>query len=134
MELNKKYLINIYEKYTDLKNSGKNTKDFDNNDLWKIFEYFTCIKLAEEDKRPFYEYDDIDPEFKEENKMTRNDTGIDCCDLIDTIVQCKLRADTLTLKECATFFASQTTYHETKKEYMIRWKKLVIARNEGCIF
>ena len=39
--------------------------------------------------------------------MSKNDTGIDCCDLIDTIVQCKLRknGNSLCLKECATFFA-----------------------------
>ncbi len=32
-KLNEKYAINIFEKYTDLKQSGKNNKDFDNNDL-----------------------------------------------------------------------------------------------------
>ena len=38
------YAINIYERYGDLKNSNKT--EFDNNDLWKIFEYFICIKLT----------------------------------------------------------------------------------------
>lgn len=56
----------------------------------------------------FLEYNDIDPDFKEKNRMSRNDTGIDCCDMDDTIVQCKLRTVSLTLKECSTFFASQT--------------------------
>ena len=39
-EHNNKYLINIYEKYSDLKNSEK--KEFNNNDLWKIFEYYSA--------------------------------------------------------------------------------------------
>ena len=30
-----KYIINIFERYTDLKKSNK--KELDNNDLWKIF-------------------------------------------------------------------------------------------------
>lgn len=109
---NEKYVIDIFEKYTDLKNSGKKVEDFDNNDLWKIFEYYSCIQLSKEYKRNFYEYDDIDPDFKEKNQMTRDDTGIDCCDLIDTIVQCKLRKDTLTWKECSTFFGSQNLFCE----------------------
>ena len=75
MEHYNKYIINIFERYKDLKNSKK--ESFDNNDLCKIFEYYSCIKLSEEYKKPFYEYNDIDPTFKELNKMTRNDTGID---------------------------------------------------------
>ncbi len=96
------YLINIFERYTDLKKSNKS--EYDNYDLSKIFEYYSCIKLSEEYNKPFYEYNDIDPTFKEINKMSRNDTGIDCCDLIDTIVQCKVRTNKLTWKECSTFF------------------------------
>ena len=89
MNINNKYLIDIYERYTNLKKSNKS--EFDNNDLCKIFEYYTCIELSKEYNKPFYEYDDIDPTFKELNYMSRNDTGIDCCDLHNTIVQCKLR-------------------------------------------
>ena len=99
------YLINIYERYLDIKKSNK--QDISNNDLWKIFEYFSCIKLTEEYNKQFYEYNDIEPNFKELNKMSRNDTGIDCCDLESIIVQCKLRKDTLTWTDCATFFGSQ---------------------------
>ena len=73
------YNIYIYEKYKELKDSGKIV---DNNDLWKIFEWFSCIKLTEKHKRTFYEYSDIDPTFKEDNQMSQNDTGIDCCDLL----------------------------------------------------
>lgn len=130
MQINEKYVIDIYERYSDLKKSKK--EDYDYNDLWKIFEYFSCIKLTNEFGKQFYEYDDISPNFKEENNLTKNDTGIDCCDLIDTIVQCKLRSDTLTLKECATFFASQNIYCNKEKKYMIRWDNLVITRNDKC--
>jgi len=125
------YKNHIYNRFKDLLRAKK-IEDLDNNDLCKIFEYFTCIKLTEEYKTAFYEYADINPEFKELNQMTRNDTGIDCSNLIDTIVQCKLRKDTLTWKECSTFFASQNLYNEELNETIVRWKKLIIARNSEC--
>ena len=131
MEHTTKYLNNIFQRYTNLKKSNKQI--FDNNDLCKIFEFYTCIKLSEELKRPVYEYDDIDPIFKELNKMTRNDTGIDCCDLIDTIIQCKLRKNTLTWYDCATFFGSQVIFDKELKKQIIRWNNLIIARNNDCI-
>ena len=126
------YKIKIYEKYNDLIKASKNIKDLDNNDLWKIFEWFTCIRLSQEHKRTFLEYDDIEPDFKEKNNMSRNDTGIDACDLNDTIVQCKLRKDTLTLKDCATFFASQNVYDEQLDKTVVKWNKLIVARNADC--
>ena len=130
MEYYNKYIINIFERYTDLKQSKK--EDFDNNDLWKIFEYYSCIKLSEEYKNTFYEYDDIDPNFKELNKMSRNDTGIDCSDLLNTIVQCKLRKNTLNWKECSTFFGSQVIFSNELKKPIVRWEKLIITRNNDC--
>jgi hypothetical protein len=36
-----------------MKKSNKCIEDFDNNDLWKIFEYFTCVKLSNEYKEYF---------------------------------------------------------------------------------
>ena len=128
--LNNKYIINIYERYLDLKNSNK--LEFDNNDLWKIFEYYSCLKLSEEYKKPFYEYDDIDPTFKEINKMSRNDTGIDLSDLDKIIVQCKLRKNTLTWKECSTFFGSQNIFNKELNKAFIRWENLIITRNNDC--
>ena len=44
MEHYNKYIINIFERYTDLKNSNK--QDFDNNDLWKIFDEASESPLA----------------------------------------------------------------------------------------
>jgi superfamily II DNA or RNA helicase len=129
--LNNKYTINIYERYLDLKKSNKS--ELDNNDLWKIFEYYSCLNLSEEYKKPFYEYDDIVPTFKELNKMSRNDTGIDLSDLDKTIVQCKLRKNTLTWKECSTFFGSQVTFNKELNKAVVRWEKLIITRNNDCV-
>jgi superfamily II DNA or RNA helicase len=128
--MNNIYKINIYEKFLDLKQSKKDINQYDNNDLWKIFEWYSCIRLKEEFNTQFYEYDDIDPDFKEVNKMSRNDTGIDASNLTDTIVQCKLRKDTLNWKDCSTFFGSQNIFSDELNETIIRWKKLIITRNE----
>jgi len=125
------YLINIFERYTDLKKSNK--QDLDNYDLCKIFEYYTCIKLSEEYQKCFYEYNDIDPNFKELNNMSHNDTGIDCCDLLNTIVQCKLRSKTLTWGECGTFFGSQNIFSQELGKTIVRWDNLIIARNSDCV-
>ena len=76
----------IHNRYNDLLLSNK---EIDNYDLAKIFEYYSCIQLSKKYNQVFYEYNDIDPTFKEDNKMSRTDTGIDCSNLIDTIVQCK---------------------------------------------
>ena len=51
--------------------------------------------------------------------------------LIDTFGQCKLRDNTLSWKECSTFFASQNVYCEEKDETIIKWKKLIITRNQN---
>ena len=68
------YKTYIYKRYLELLNSGIQPSDLNNNDLWKIFEWFSCIKLSEEYKTMFYHYDDIDSEFKENNKpCTKND-------------------------------------------------------------
>jgi len=44
------YNIYIYEKYKELKNSGK---VINNYDLSKIFEWFSCVKLTEKYKKTF---------------------------------------------------------------------------------
>ena len=128
-----KYNIYIYKRIKTLLESGKNIDDFDyKSDLHKIFEYYSCIKLTQEYNTPFYEYDDIDPNFKELNKMSKADTGIDCSDLIDTIVQCKLRTKTLSWKECGTFFGSQNIFDQVLKKPIVRWNNLIITRNSEC--
>jgi hypothetical protein len=100
--------------------------------LSKIFEWFSCINLMKIYNKPFYNYEDIDNNFKEINKLTKYDSGIDACDLIDTIVQCKLRDKSLSWGECSTFFASQNIFDDTLKKTIIRWTNLIITRNENC--
>ena len=118
------YNIYIYEQYKVIQKANNLSN------LWKIFEWYTCIKLYEIYNRPFYEYNDIDPNYKEINSMSRNDTGIDACDMIDSIVQCKLRKNKLSLSECATFFASQNIFCSKENKTIIKWNNLIIARNK----
>ena len=47
------YNIRIYERFKDLMNAGKKIDDFDNNDLCKIFEYYSALMLNEEYKSSF---------------------------------------------------------------------------------
>jgi superfamily II DNA/RNA helicase len=129
MELIDKYNIYIRDSYDDLIFSGK---EIDNYDLDKIFEYYSCIQLSKKYKQQFYEYNDIDSTFKEQNKMTRNDTGIDACNLIDTIVQCKLRKDSLRWEDCGTFFGSQNIFDSVLKKTIVKWDNLIITRNKEC--
>ena len=129
MNITTKYETYIHDKWSLVKDEYNQSKD--NRLIAKIFEWYTCIKLSEKKKDKFYEYSDIDPDFKEENKLTQNDTGIDCCNLKDTIVQCKLRSKSLTWTDCATFFASQVIYDDIKNQTIIRWKNLIIARNSN---
>ncbi len=125
-----RYNINIYERLLDLIKAGKNIDELDyKNDLHKIFEWFSCIKLTLEYEKPYYEYSDINPDFKEERNMTRNDTGIDFCNLIDTIGQCKLRTDKLNWSECSTFFASNFYRDKTDNKFKSKWSEMIITRN-----
>ena len=88
--------------------------------MCKIFEYYTCIKLSEEYQKSFYEYNDIYPNFKEIHKMSRNYTGIDCSDMDNTILQCKLRTNNLTLKECGTFLGYRVIFSNVLNKPIIR--------------
>jgi len=126
------YVKRIYERYNDLLKAGKKPEDMTNMDLWKIFEYFTCIKLTNKYKKQFYEYEDIDPTYKENNGLTKNDTGIDASNLEDTIVQCKLRAQSLTWNDCSTFFGSQVGINEQTNKKKILFENMIIARNSEC--
>ncbi len=129
-QLIKLYNINIFKRVQCLLNDGKTFEDFDyKHDLHKIFEYYSCIKLTQEYDKPFYEYNDIPVEYKELNYMSRNDSGIDACNLIDTIVQCKLRQHSLTWKECSTFFGSNL-YADNDGKSKTRWDYIIITRNQ----
>ena len=119
----------IYNRFNDLKRA---CSELNNYNMSKIFEWYCCIMLSNIYDDTFYEYSDIPPDFKEVNLMSRTDTGIDCCNLVDTIVQCKLRKKQLCWKECGTFFGSQNIYNAELDETIVRWKKLIITRNNDC--
>ena len=129
LKMNKYYIQHIYKRIIDLKNAGKSAETYDNYDLSKIFEYYACIELEKLYNTAFYCYEDIDPDFKEKRGMSYNDTGIDLSDLKETIVQCKLRKESTTYTDCATFLASQNTYNIEKDEPEIQWKKMILCRN-----
>jgi len=127
-DLLNKYNLWIYQLFLNIKNS-KSEDDIDNYDLAKIFELYSCIKLSVEHDKLFYHYDDIDPSFKEDNQLSQNDTGIDACNLIDSLVQVKLRKDTLNWSECSNFFGSSNMFCPILNKVIIRWPKLIISRN-----
>ena len=132
-----KYVLQTYPKLirdrTESLLRSKSYEEFDyKNDLHKIFEYYVCLQLSD-DTKTFLEYSDIPPDFKETNRMSRNDTGIDCCDMVENVIQCKLRTNSLCLKECATFFASQIiaqSQPDGKMKSIVRWQNMIVARNE----
>ena len=123
------YNKNIHERYDSFIFLDEKINNYG---LSKIFEYYSCIQLSEKYKSNFEHYEDIDPNFKELHKMSYNDTGIDACNLIDTIVQCKLRKDSLTWGECGTFFGSQNIFDSELKKTIVKWKSLIITRNKEC--
>ena len=126
--LKEKYNKWIYNLFSYIIQSKK-IEDINNNDLSKIFEYYSCIQLSLEKNQLFYHYDDINPSFKEENYLTLVDTGIDACNMIDTIVQAKLRKDTLNWSDCSTFFASCYNFCDKSNQLIIKWPTLIITRN-----
>jgi hypothetical protein len=132
MNIKTLYVNKIYEKYNNLKISGKTKETLTNYDLCIIFEWYVCLKLFEEKNKKFYCYNDIEPDFKELHNLTQVDTGIDCCNLEDTIVQCKLRKETLTWAECSTFFGSQTAFSDELNKTIVKWQNMIICRNDDC--
>ena len=96
-----------------------------------IFECYSAIKLSEQYNTEFLMYDDIDPVFKEDHRLSRNDTGIDLCNKLDMIVQVKLRTYNLTWRELSTFVASKIAYNSETDEEYIRWKKAILIRNSS---
>jgi superfamily II DNA or RNA helicase len=107
---------------------NRNISQLNNYELSKPFEFYTSIKLSEEYKTDFMLYDDIEPEFKEENQLSYSDTGIDLCNLVDSIVQCKLYKGTINWKDVSTFAGSQNNVDEEGHTY-VKWKKLILSRN-----
>lgn len=123
------YNKEIYSLYKDLKLINVHN---DYHKIYKIFEYYSCIMLTKETNTNFYEYNDIPTDFKISNNLSILDTGIDCCDLNDTIVQCKLRSNNLTWTDCSSFIASKTALNKDTNQEYIRWLKCIITRNSNC--
>ena len=130
MEIVDLYKNLIYDEYKKLKNFNKT--EFDNNDLWRIFELYSCIKLTESKNQTFYPYDRIDVDFKEKYSLSKNDTGVDFCNLIDTIGQAKCRRH-VNWRDCSTFFGSNQYIDENTGELTIRFKKQIITRPKDSI-
>lgn len=120
------YNQHIYDIYYQLKNSKK---DFDFKDLAKIFEYMVCDILSNELNDSFLHYEDVDPNYKEDNNLSRNDSGVDFLNMNNAIGQCKLRSASLTFQDCATFLASQNFFDPLQKKTIIKWPRLILARN-----
>jgi superfamily II DNA or RNA helicase len=123
------YNKEIYTLYKDLKSQNYQN---DYHKIYKIFEYYSCILLTNANNVDFYEYNDIPTDFKINNYLSILDTGIDCCDLNNTIVQCKLRSNNLTWTDCSSFIASKTSFNKDTNQEYIRWLKCVITRNNDC--
>jgi len=127
------YFNKIFYRYYDLiVRAEKKRNDLSFYDLALIFEYYSCLVMTEQCGHPFFHFEDIAPSDKELNGMTQRDTGIDFSDLQQTIGQCKLRQKKLTWKECGTFFGSQNIFDTQTQSAILRWKKLVIVRNDSC--
>ena len=98
-------------------------------ELAKPFEYYSAIILSKEYNRKIYHYDDLDVIYKEENNLSKKDTGIDLCDKQDIIGQVKLRSNPLNWKEISTFVAQINQYDHTTKKRFIKWQEPILIRN-----
>ena len=93
----------------------------------KVFEMFVAERMSLERGAPFWLWEDVPHETKVARGLVRRDLGIDVTDGATTIVQCKLRARTVTWRECATFFGCALAYADGA--YTAMWRDLVLARN-----
>jgi len=76
----------------------KNYEDISKCNFYELatpFEYYSAIMLSDKYNKKFYHYNDLDIIYKEDNNLSKNDTGIDLCDRINTLVQVKIRKYTL---------------------------------------
>lgn len=97
-----------------------------NYQLYKIFEYYSCIVLSKRDNKLYFVYSDVSPSFKEHNNLPSADNGIDFSDMIDTIGQCKYYGNnsTITYRSLSTFGCWKTAGDT------IKWKNLILVRTK----
>lgn len=126
--------MNYLEKYNYyIYNLFKNlTSDYSNYDLSKIFEYYVCIQLYHKYNKEFYEYSDILPEYKELHGLSKSDTGIDCSDMIDTIVQCKLRKN-IQWSNITNFIANNIELSQENNKLIVPYQNMILAKKSDAI-
>ena len=125
MDLMKKYIEIIY-------NSIKDYEDISKCNFYELarpFEYYSAIIMSKEYNGEIYHYNDLDIIYKEENNLSKKDTGIDLCDKQDIIGQVKLRSNPLNWKEISTFVAQINQYDHTTKKRFIKWQEPILIRN-----
>ena len=117
--------LNFYRGKLSNKLLDFNIDSSNNEQLAKLFELYSCLILSELHDKKYLHYEDISGDFKEENGLTQNDSGIDFCDLQDTIGQCKLysKTSTITYKSLATFLAGQII-----NRGIVRWPIPMLVR------
>ena len=129
--------INILKNrlFKDFDMLSKSGNDLNNKKLSECFETYSCIQLIQKYNKLFHQYKDIPSSFKEDNQMSKNDTGIDICDMKDTIVQSKMysKNTSLTWEKLSTFFGSQNISNQ-EGETIIRWSKMIITRLDESHF
>jgi len=85
------------------------------------------LLLTNSNKKLFHSYDHISDDDKESVCLPINDIGIDCTDLDNTLVQCKLYGDTISLGKLSTFLCQQIRMINGYPT--IGWKHMILARN-----
>ena len=101
---------------------------------YKLFEMFTARKLSREHGRAFYLWEDVALEVKDALGLPHPDVGIDITDTTTTIVQCKLRSNTLTWTDIGTFLGcalgrARAETDGTDGALCAAWSEIVVARN-----
>lgn len=95
----------------------------------KLFEMYTANVLSDIHGAEFVLWEDLDPAIKEARGMSLTDTGVDVTDGATCIVQCKLRAGSLTYEDVGTFFGNALADPNGDGGAVSQWPKLLIARN-----
>ena len=98
-------------------------------ELAKPFEYYSAKMLSIEYNKPIYHYNDLEMIYKEDNNLSKHDSGIDLTDKQNIIGQVKLRSDTLSWKELSTFICQINQYDPITKKRYIKWNDPILIRN-----
>ncbi len=96
---------------------------------YKLFEMVTAERMARERGRAFHLWEDVALEVKDAHGLPHPDVGIDVTDATTAIVQCKLRARTLTWSDCSTFLACAVDRRAHASGLCVPWSEVIIARN-----